>query len=78
MSDHKFGNKDLYEAINELRREISESIEKLAERFEKLETGKVSILEQRVANIEGRIYVYAIIIGTFVSTALNIGLRFIK
>lgn len=70
-------NRELYNTINDLRKEIVASVQRLEDRMIILESEKLGGLESRIANIEGRMYVSAAIVGIVASAIVAALFKFI-
>lgn len=55
-----------------MRQELSNSINRLESKFDLLEAGRLSIIESKVANLEGRIFTAAGIIAFFTSIIIGV------
>ena len=68
----------VYELVNETRKELSSSIIRLETKFDTLEAGRLSTLESKFASLEGRIFATAAVIGFVISLGVSIGSKLIK
>lgn len=59
--------REVYKLIEEMRQELSSSINRLESKFDLLEAGRLSTIETKVANMEGRIFTAAGIIAFVIS-----------
>ena len=64
--------RDLFTQIDNLRKEVTESINRLENSFNILERGKVSNLETRMASLEGKIIATTGIIAFAISVVIGI------
>lgn len=69
-TNNKISYPEVYKLIDGMRIEILNEVRGLREDFNTLERGRVSALETKIANIEGRLAVYAIVISTVISIAI--------
>ena len=64
--------KDLYIAVTEMRKELSESIQRLENKFDTLEAGRLSSLETKFADLQGRLAVIAGVVSVIISVAIAV------
>ena len=64
--------RDLFSQIDNLRKEVTEAINRLENSFNILERGKVSNLETRMASLEGKIIATTGIIAFAISVVIGI------
>ena len=64
--------RDLFTQIDNLRKEVTESINRLSNSFDILERGKVSNLETRIASLEGKIIATTSIIAFAISVGVAV------
>ena len=68
----------VYELVNETRKELTQAIERLEDKFDTLEQGRLSMLEKDFANLQGKIAIISAMISVAVSIlflVINIYLR---
>ena len=65
--ENNVSNQQLYELVNNTRRELSDDIKRLDDRFTMFEAGRLTDLERDVANFKGRFSVVMIIISTLIA-----------
>ena len=75
---NKITTQQVYELVNETRKELNSSIVRLETKFDNLEAGRLSTLESRFASLEGRIFATAAVIGFIISLGVSLGSKFIK
>ena len=78
MKTNNLSLKDVYQLVDATRRELNESIKTLDDKFTQLEAGRLSNLETKIANLEGRIFTAASLIAFTISGAIAIVGFFIK
>lgn len=74
----RIGIAQVYQLVNETRKELSNDINRLEKKFDDLEVGRLSALEKDFANLQGKMAVVAGVISIGVSILfliLNIFLR---
>lgn len=54
--------RDVYELVDAAKTSFEKSIDKLSDRFNTLESGRLSALETKTANIEGRLMMIPLLI----------------
>mgnify|MGYP001559039342 CR=1 FL=1 len=64
--------RDLFTQIDNLRKEVTESINRLENSFNVLERGRLSNLETRLAGLEGRIFAAAGLIAFVISAGIGV------
>ena len=64
--------RDLYTQIDNLRKEVTESINRLENSFNTLERGRLSNLETRLAGLEGKIIATTSIIAFAISVGVAV------
>ena len=64
--------RDLYTQIDNLRKEVTESINRLENSFNVLERGRLSNLESRLAGLEGKIIATTSIIAFAISVGVAV------
>lgn len=72
------GIKEVYELVDKKIGEVNASIQKLDDRFTRLEEGRLSGLETRIANFEGKIMATTGIIAFAVSIIIAVAQFVIK
>ena len=70
--------RELYKLVEDTRKELNTSITRLETKFDNLEAGRLSGLETKLANFEGRAYATAGGLAFIVSTAIAIAGFIIK
>ena len=68
----KFSLKDIYTLIDNTRRELNTSIKTLDDKFTALEAGRLSGLETKVADMQGRMLATTGVIAFIVSIAIAV------
>ena len=74
----KITTQQVYNLVNETRKELTGSILRLETKFDTLEARRVSNLESKFASLEARIFATAAVIGFIISLGVSIGSRLIK
>ena len=74
----KITTQQVYNLVNETRKELTGSILRLETKFDNLEAGRLSALESKFASLEARIFATAAVIGFIISLGVSIGSKFIK
>lgn len=74
----KFSLKDIYNLIDSTRRELNASIKNLDDKFTALEVGRLSNLETKVADMQGRLLAGTGLIAFVVSVAIAVAGFLIK
>ena len=64
--------RDLFTQIDNLRKEVTESINRLENSFNALERGRLSNLETRIASLEGKIIATTGIIAFVISAGIGL------
>lgn len=59
--------REVYSLIEEMRKEITGSINRLENKFDTLEAGRLSTLETKFANLQGRMAIVAGVISVLIS-----------
>ena len=70
--DGRASLRDLYTLVGEMRSELSSSIQRLENKFDTLEAGRLSTLESKFANLEGRIVATTGVIAFVVSIIIAV------
>ena len=78
MTKNNFSTKEIYELIDKKVGEVNTSIQKLDDRFTRLEEGRLSSIETRIANFEGKIMATTGIIAFAVSVIIAVAQFVIK
>ena len=68
----KFSLKDIYTLIDATRRELNSSIKTLDDKFNALEAGRLSNLETKVSDIQGRIFAVTSLLAFVISVGVAI------
>ena len=71
-NNERITTSQIYELVDKKIGEVNESIQKLDEKFTRLEEGRLSSLETKVANFEGKVMATTGIISFAISIALGI------
>ena len=72
MVKNNLSLKDIYQLVDSTRRELNDSIKSLEDKFIALEQGRISNLETKVADMQGRIVATTAVISFVISIALGI------
>lgn len=54
--------RDVYELVDAAKQSFEKAIDKLSDRFDTLESGRLSVIETKVANMEGRLMMIPLLI----------------
>ena len=68
--DTKATIREVYNVVEEMRKELGGSILRLESKFDNLEAGRLSALEKEMANFQGRMAVIAGVISIIISVAI--------
>lgn len=72
MTKNSLSIKDVYVLVDNMRKEINASINRLEDRFVKLEEGRLSVLENTVSKIQGKMVAVTGTIAFFISLIISI------
>ena len=59
--------REVYQLVSEMRKELSDSISRLENKFDALEAGRLTSLENRFANLQGKMSIVAGVVSFLVS-----------
>ena len=62
----------VYQLVNDTRKELSSDLNRLETKFDALEQGRLSLLERDFANLQGKLAVIAGIISIIISVGISI------
>ena len=70
--------KDIYNLVDETRKELSSSITRLEAKFDQLEAGRLSKLETNMAELQGKIVATTALIAFIISTGIAVASGFLR
>ena len=71
-NNEKYSIAQVYQLVNETRKELSSDLNRLETKFDALEQGRLSLLERDFANLQGKLAIIAGIISIIVSVGISI------
>ena len=77
-NDNKITTQQVYELVNETRKELSSSILRLETKFDTLEAGRVSALEKDFANLQGKMAIVAAVVSFAIGIFFIVVKEFLK
>lgn len=66
----------IYQLVNDMRKEVMDNLIRLETKFDTLEAGRLSQLERDFAQLTGRIYGATLVISIVVSMVVSIAIAF--
>jgi len=61
--------RDVYELVDKRTNEIDSKIQHMSDRFDRLEAGRLSSVEQEIAKLKGQIIVWGAVVGIIITIA---------